>query len=48
METLIEQERKLMDLLTRRAHKSFAAARAAGVPADVFGESRTGTAFRCQ
>lgn len=38
METLIEQERKLMDLLSHRVHKTFAAARAAGVPADVFGD----------
>ncbi|WP_137725803.1 hypothetical protein [Prescottella subtropica] len=38
MNTLIEQERKLMDLLTRRVHQTFADARAAGVPADVFGD----------
>ncbi|MFD4779716.1 hypothetical protein ACFWNH_01870 [Rhodococcus qingshengii] len=36
MNTLVEQERKLMDLLTRRVHQTFAAARAAGVPAEVF------------
>ena len=36
MNTLAEQERKLMDLLTRRVHKTFADARAAGIPADVF------------
>lgn len=38
MTTLAEQERKLMDLLTRRVHKTFADARAAGVPAEVFGD----------
>ncbi|WP_137723124.1 hypothetical protein [Prescottella subtropica] len=36
MDTLVEQERKLMDLLTRRVHQTFADARAAGVPAGVF------------
>lgn len=36
MNTLIEQERKLIDLLTRSVHRTFADARAAGVPADVF------------
>ncbi len=36
MNTLVEQERKLMDLLTRRVHQTFADARAAGVPAEVF------------
>lgn len=36
MNTLVEQERKLMDLLTRRVHETFANARAAGVPAEVF------------
>ncbi len=36
MNTLAEQERKLMDLITRRVHQTFAYARAAGVPADVF------------
>lgn len=36
MATLSEQERKLMDLLTRSVHRRFADARAAGVPADVF------------
>ncbi|MDG3010695.1 hypothetical protein G4X40_11095 [Rhodococcus sp. D2-41] len=36
MNTLVEQERKLMDLLTRRVHKTFADARAAGVPVEVF------------
>ncbi|MEU5840981.1 hypothetical protein [Rhodococcus sp. NPDC047139] len=36
MNTLAEQERRLMDLLTRRVHKTFADARAAGIPADVF------------
>ncbi|MCE4165071.1 MULTISPECIES: ParB family protein [Rhodococcus] len=38
MNTLVEQERKLMDLLTRRVHQTFADARAAGVPAEVFDE----------
>ncbi|BBE48934.1 MULTISPECIES: hypothetical protein [Rhodococcus] len=36
MNTLAEQERKLMDLLTRRVHQTFADAHAAGVPAEVF------------
>lgn len=36
MNTLVEQERKLMDLLARRVHQTFAEARAAGVPTDVF------------
>ncbi|UZF48170.1 hypothetical protein [Rhodococcus rhodochrous] len=36
MKTLVEQERKLMELLTRRVHETFANARAAGVPAEVF------------
>lgn len=36
MNTLVEQERKLMELLARRVHKTFADARAAGVPAEVF------------
>ena len=36
MNTLVEQERKLMDLLTRRVHETFANARAAGVPVEVF------------
>lgn len=35
MNTLVEQERKLMDLLTRRVRQTFADARAAGVPAEV-------------
>jgi hypothetical protein len=38
MNTLVEQERKLMDLLARRVHQTFADARAAGVPAEVFGD----------
>lgn len=38
MNTLIEQERKLIDLLTRSVHRAFADARAAGVPDDVFGD----------
>ncbi|MFI6432917.1 hypothetical protein [Rhodococcus oryzae] len=36
MSTLSEQERKLLDLLTRSVHRTFADARAAGVPAEVF------------
>lgn len=36
MDSLAEQERKLMDLLTRRVHQTFADARAAGVPGEVF------------
>lgn len=36
MNTLAEQERKLLDLLTRRVHQTFADARAAGVSAEVF------------
>lgn len=36
MNTLLEQERKLLELLTRRVHETFANARAAGVPAEVF------------
>ncbi|MBV6755462.1 MULTISPECIES: hypothetical protein [Rhodococcus] len=36
MDTLVEQERKLMALLTRRVHETFTDARAAGVPAEVF------------
>lgn len=36
MTTFAEQERKLMDILTRRVHQTFADARAAGVPAEVF------------
>lgn len=38
MNTLVEQERKLMDLLARRVHKTFVDARAAGIPADVFAD----------
>ena len=38
MNALVEQERKLMDLLTRHVHQTFADARAAGVPAEVFDE----------
>ncbi|MGW0041893.1 hypothetical protein [Rhodococcus sp. NPDC003348] len=36
--TLVEQERELLDLLTRRVHETFADARAAGVPAEAFGD----------
>ncbi|MFD4779749.1 hypothetical protein ACFWNH_02040 [Rhodococcus qingshengii] len=36
MNTLAEQERKLLDLLTNSVHRTFADARAAGVPAEVF------------
>lgn len=36
MSTLTEQERKLLDLLTRLVHESFEETRAAGVPAEVF------------
>ena len=36
MSTLAEQERNLMDLLTRRVQQAFADARAAGVPAEIF------------
>ncbi|WP_069146515.1 hypothetical protein [Rhodococcus erythropolis] len=36
MNTLVEQERKLMDILTRRVHQTFADARAAGVSAEIF------------
>ncbi|NMM91954.1 hypothetical protein B2J88_48115 [Rhodococcus sp. SRB_17] len=38
MNTLAEQERKLMALITCRVHQTFADARAAGVPAEVFGD----------
>lgn len=38
MNALVEQERKLMDLLTRHVHQTFTDARAAGVPAEVFGD----------
>jgi len=36
MTTLAEQERKLLDLLTSAVHRTFADARAAGVPAGFF------------
>ncbi|WP_377449716.1 hypothetical protein [Rhodococcoides fascians] len=38
MSTLGEQERKLLDLLTRTVRRTFADARASGVPADVFAD----------
>ena len=38
MSTLVEQERKLLDLVTRRVHATFADARAAGVPAEIFAD----------
>ena len=38
MSTLAEQERKLLDLLTHSVHRTFADARASGVPADVFAD----------
>ncbi|MBM4474046.1 hypothetical protein GS456_01055 [Rhodococcus hoagii] len=38
METLAEQERKLMELLTDRVRATFVKARASGVPAEVFGD----------
>lgn len=36
--SLIEQEKRLMELLSQRVHRTFAAAEAAGVPADVFAD----------
>lgn len=36
MTTFSEQERKLLDLLAHSVHKTFASARAAGVPVEVF------------
>lgn len=38
MTTLHDQERKLIELLTSSVHRTFANARAAGVPSDVFGD----------
>ncbi|MFZ3393943.1 hypothetical protein TVH25_11840 [Rhodococcus sp. 7Tela_A2] len=38
MATLAEQERRLLDLLTDQVHKTFVEARAAGVPAETFGD----------
>lgn len=38
MNAVVEQERKLMALITCRVHQTFADARAAGVPAEVFGD----------
>lgn len=38
MSTLAEQERKLLELLAQSVHRTFADARAAGVPAEVFAD----------
>ncbi|MYV28346.1 hypothetical protein GQ649_14140 [Rhodococcus sp. DSM 6344] len=38
MNALVEQERKLMALITCRVHQTCADPRAAGVPAEVFGD----------
>lgn len=38
MASLLEQERELMELLSRRVHRTFAAAAAAGVPAETFAD----------
>ncbi|MGF7120452.1 hypothetical protein [Rhodococcus sp. BE178] len=38
MTSLVEQERELIELLTRRVHSTFAAAAEAGVPAETFAD----------
>ncbi|EHI41270.1 hypothetical protein OPAG_08092 [Rhodococcus opacus PD630] len=38
MTSLVEQERKLMEELSQRVHRTFAAAAAAGVPTDAFAD----------